>query len=292
MIRTRMALACGLVGLLMACLPVLARADDPQRVEIDSLDRSQGQVVRVPGFWFAAPRAAASAPAMLLLHGCGGPYGRDGQLGQRMREYAALLNAEGVHVLVTDSFTPRGEREICTQKVGTRQVTQLNRRRDALGALQWLARQPGVNPARLGVLGWSNGGSNVLAATNLAHPEVRTATVQPALSVAFYPGCEDELRRGYKPVAPLLLLLGGADDWTPPGPCQAMASASAAPMPEVVVYPDVFHGFDGTGPVQLLRNVPNGVHPGQGVHMGGDAAARAASRARLLEAVRSHLLVP
>jgi dienelactone hydrolase len=288
-----MAWAAGLLGWALACaLPQSARAAEPQRVEVNSLDQAQGQAVRLPGFWFAAVSSNASAPAMLLLHGCGGPYGRDGQLGQRMREYAALLTAAGVHVLVTDSFTPRGEREICTQKVGTRQVTQLNRRRDALGALKWLAQQPGVNPSRIGVLGWSNGGSNVLAATNLAHPEVRQAGVRPALSVAFYPGCEDEQRRGYRPAAPLLMLLGGADDWTPPGPCEALAAASAEPKPEVVVYPGVFHGFDGTGPVQLLRNVPNGVNPGQGVHMGGDTEARAASRARLLDVVQRHLLAP
>lgn len=95
----------------------------------------------------------------------------------------------GVHVLVTDSLTPRGEREICTQKTGQRRITQLHRRRDALGALQWLAVQPGVDASRLGLLGWSNGGSTVLAATNLQHREVAVAAVRPSLTVAFYPGC-------------------------------------------------------------------------------------------------------
>ncbi|MBL0088769.1 MAG: dienelactone hydrolase family protein [Ideonella sp.] len=263
-----------------------AASAEPAKVEVDSLDQAQGGVVRLPGYWFPAAGAKPIAPAMLLLHGCSGPYDRSGQLGLRMVEYAALLNAEGVHVLVTDSFTPRGEREICTQKTGTRKVTQLNRRRDALGALQWLAAQPGVDVARLGLLGWSNGGSNVLAATNSAHAEVRRAPVKPAFAVAFYPGCEDERRRGYQPVAPLLMLLGGADDWTPPQPCEAMAVESAVPRPEVVLYPGVYHGFDGTSRLQVLANVPNGVNPGQGVHMGGDASARVASRTRLLEFVR------
>jgi len=272
-----------LAGLLASAA---VQASEPVRIEIDSFDRVDGAPIRQLAFWFKAPGAAPSAPAVLLLHGCGGPYGRSGQLSERMRDYAALLNAEGLHALVTDSFTPRGEREICTQKVGTRKVTQLNRRRDALGALAWLAVQPGVAPDRLGVMGWSNGGSNVLAATNLAHPEVRNAPVKASFAVAFYPGCEDEVRRGYKPVAPLLMLLGGADDWTPPQPCEAMAQASAAPRPEVVVYPGVYHGFDGTSRLNLLRDVPNGVNPGQGVHVGGDPAARAASRERMLSFVR------
>ena len=268
-----------------------AGAAEPQSVDIESLDSAGGKAVQLPGFWFragsvAAAPAPAPAPAMLLLHGCGGPYDRQGRLSQRMREYAALLNAEGIHVLVTDSLTPRGEREICTQKNGSRNVTQQNRRRDALGALQWLAAQPGVDAQRLGLLGWSNGGSNVLAAINATDAEVRAATVRPAFAVAFYPGCAADRRRGFKPVAPLLMLLGADDDWTPAAPCESLAAESAPPHPQFVSYAGAVHGFDGTGPVLLRRDVPNGVNPGQGVHVGGDAAARAASRERMLQFIR------
>ena len=42
----------------------------------------------------------------------------------------------------------------------------------------------------------------------------------------------------------------------------------------VRVYADSYHGFDGTAPVRLRRDVPNGVSP-DGVHSGGNAAARA-----------------
>jgi dienelactone hydrolase len=51
-------------------------------------------------------------------------------------------------------------------------------------------------------------------------------------------------------------------------------------------YAGAFHGFDGTGPVRLRRDVPNGTRPGQGVHVGGDAAARAAAGVRLDTFVR------
>jgi len=164
-------------------------------------------------------------------------------------------------------------------------VTQLNRRRDALGALAWLAAQPGVDGARIGLLGWSNGGSTVLAATNLAHPEVAKAAVRPSLAVAYYPGCEAEAQRGYRPSAALLMLLGEADDWTAAAPCKAMAAAAVTtvpvPAPQWQSYEGAYHGFDGTAPVRLRRDVPNGVHPGQGVHVGADPVARAAARQRL-----------
>lgn len=265
-----------LLGLLGCAIGAMAQ----ERVSVPSLDAAQGYAVVLPGFWFAAPKAGR-APAWLLLHGCGGPYGRDGVPTARMHDYARLLNENGMHALVLDSLTPRGEKELCTQRTGQRRVTQTERRRDALGALAWLAARGDVDGQRLGLIGWSNGASTVLAATNLAHPEVAAATVRPSHAVAFYPGCADEGRRGYRPVAPLLLLLGAADDWTPIAPCQAMALRAGAPQPQVQVYAGAFHGFDGNGPVRLRKDVPGGARPGQGVHVGGDAAARAASRAEL-----------
>jgi dienelactone hydrolase len=202
----------------------------------------------------------------------------------RYVEAAARLNAMGIHVLVTDSLTPRGEKELCTQRTGTRRVTQSERRRDALGALQWLAAQPGVDAARLGLLGWSNGGSTVLAATNRRHPEVAAAAVQPSLAVAYYPGCESELARGYVATAPLLMLLGELDDWTPAAPCKALAAKAdpaLGPVPVLEAYAAAYHGFDGRAPVRLRADVPNGVHPGQGVHVGAEPVARSAAAERL-----------
>jgi len=198
-----------------------------QAVSVESLDRSGGQPLVLPGYWFRAETPAdATAPALVLLHGCGGPYGAPGptgpRLAARMFEYAALVNRLGVHVLVTDSLTPRGEKELCTQRTGSRRVTQVERRRDALGALRWLAAQPGVDGARLGLLGWSHGGSAVLSATDAGHPEVAGATPRPVLAVAFYPGCAAALAEGWRPVAPLLLLVGEADDWTPAASCQRL----------------------------------------------------------------------
>jgi dienelactone hydrolase len=283
MLRTALWLAS---AVLWAC-----NATAVERVSVSSLDAPQGKPIALPGYWFAAP-VTGPAPAWVLLHGCGGPYARDDVLSLRMRQYAKLLNGQGMHALVLDSLTPRGERELCTQPTGERKVTQTQRRRDALGALRWLAARPDVERERLGLLGWSNGGSTVLAATNLAHPEVAAAAVRASHAVAFYPGCEDEERRGYRPSAPLLLLLGEADDWTPVAPCKALAAHAANPTPQLHSYPGAFHGFDGTAPLRLRNDVPNGANPGQGVHVGGDAAARDASQAELLRFLRSIMSKP
>jgi dienelactone hydrolase len=261
----------------LACAAAAAQ----EQVRFDSLDHDAGGApIVLSAVWFAA--AHTPAPAAVLLHGCGGAYDRRGRLGERMREYAALLNGQGMSVLVPDSLTPRGESELCTQRTDTRRVTQVNRRLDALAALAWLAQRSDVLPGKVGLIGWSHGGSTVLAATNLAHPAVAKAVVRPAFAVAFYPGCEGELKRGYRGAAPLLLLVGELDDWTPAEPCRQLAARAAGATVQLEVYAGAYHAFDGRAPVRLRRDVPNGVHPGQGVHVGGDMQARERSRERLM----------
>ena len=128
----------------------------------------------------------------------------------------------------------------------------------------------------------------MLAATNLRHRDVAAATTRPAFAIAFYPGCEADLKRGYEPAAPLLMLVGELDDWTP----RRRASRSRAPPPSrgpaIESYPGAWHGFDSALPVRLRKDVPNGVHPGQGVHVGGNAAAWRASRDRVVRFLAEH----
>ena len=272
----------------LACLlsAIAGFASAQQRVSFPSLDGAGSAPVVLSGYFFAA--TTSPAPAIAMFHGCGGPYDRSGALARRMRDYAALFNGLGLHVLVVDSLTPRYEKELCTQRTGKRRVTQANRRLDALGAIAYLADRSDVDARRIGIIGWSNGGSTVLSATNLHHPDVAAATIKPAVAIAFYPGCEAELRRGYVPSAPLLMLVGQLDDWTAPAPCLALANAAEEPRPEIVAYPGAWHGFDSDAPVRLRKDVPNGVNPGHGVHVGGNPAAWRASRDRVARFVAEH----
>jgi len=285
-----------LMSWLLALSAGALASDAAHRVQIASLPQQDGKPLALSGYWFpAASGAEAQArPAVLLLHGCGGALGRQAdQLSERMHSYRTLLNREGWHVLILDSLSPRGERELCTQRIGSRQVTMRERRRDTLGALQWLAARPEVDPARLALLGWSNGGSTVLASTAADHEEVQANPAKPRAAVAFYPGCEAELKRGYRAQAPLLMLLGAADDWTPAKPCEQLAAAVPKQLGTAAIqfqsYAGAYHGFDSAAPKRLRREVPNGVNPGAGVHVGGNAQAWAASREALLGFLREQL---
>ena len=77
------ALACGALAAssLVCANPALAQVE----VSIPSADLSRGPGLMLKGFWFEAA-ASAPAPAVVLLHGCGGPYDNRGVLAQRMRD--------------------------------------------------------------------------------------------------------------------------------------------------------------------------------------------------------------
>ena len=246
--------------------------------------------VPLRAYWFTgAGEASQPRPAILALHGCGGLFaGKEGErVGERYREAAARLNAMGYAVLQPDSFGSRGVRQICQTRYAERSNTVAQRARDAEAALVWLARQPGVDAARIGVLGWSNGGSTALHLLEQMQMQLQLqrkagAAADPLPSVAatavFYPGCQPlRQRRADLGTVPLLVQMGALDDWTPAAPCEALVQQlRARPGTDVAlhIYADSYHGFDGKAPVRLRTDVPNSAS-GQGVHQGGNPPARA-----------------
>jgi dienelactone hydrolase len=261
----------------------LASAAPGQEVQFNSLDGTH-----LRGWLFLPDTPGpATRPAVVALHGCGGLYAKGGKLNARHQAMADMLLGQGYAVLFPDSLTSRGEDSLCNQKMAQRDITQTQRRADALGALAWVAAQPWARPKAIAALGWSHGGSAVLAATDRRQPQVVAQPVTFAAAIAFYPGCAAATKAGYQPNTRLMLLLGESDDWTPAAPCIALGQAVGA---ELHVYPGSYHEFDNpTGGVRLLRNVPNGVRPGQGVHAGRNPAAREQAYASVREELRQTL---
>ncbi|MBY0338442.1 MAG: dienelactone hydrolase family protein, partial [Acetobacteraceae bacterium] len=140
------------------------------------------------------------------------------------------------------------------------------RRDDALAAASWARAQPWGGDKAPILLGWSHGGSTTLAAWSAA-PAGAIAG-----AIAFYPGCAGAPARGD---TPLLMLLGGDDDWTPPQPCEALVAGR--PQVTRVTYAGAGHAFDGLGNRLVARTLPNG----RTVHFGGQPAARDAARDRV-----------
>jgi dienelactone hydrolase len=269
-----------IVACLIALAPPPAAADalpppEAARIELPLADSST-----ITAHWY--PLAGdARRPAVVALHGCGGLWRNARATGRafddRYPDYIARLHAAGFHVLLPDSFTARGSGAICNQKSAERAIRVETRRADVRAAVHWLAAQAEVDAQRIVLLGWSHGAMTTLAAINAARAD---AARPVAAAVVFYPGCSALLRQDFRLAQPLLMLLGAADDWTPPARCEQLVARTRAAQPAaditLRVYADAYHGFDGRGPLRFRADVPNGVDAA-GVHVGGQPAARAAA---------------
>ncbi|SOZ97527.1 putative enzyme, Dienelactone hydrolase family [Cupriavidus taiwanensis] len=273
-----------------------------QRVQL----RGDAATPALTAYWFlpregVTPRAL---PVVVALHGCGGLLAqraaRDGTaaagtdtadvaalLQQRYREYAHWLTERGYAVLMPDSFSARGKPHgICAEPIDNRAIDDRTRRADALAALRWVAQQPAVDAARIVLLGWSNGAQAVLATVDASRPWP-AGTPQVERAVAFYPGCKRAVQQhSFRLRSPLLLMIGGADDWTPATRCAMLQSAVQARQPgarfRLEIFPGAYHGFDGTSELHRRTDVPAAaMRKSQSVTVGGDAVARVAALAQL-----------
>lgn len=254
-----------------------ARAAEPERVRIPAVGITLAGVVY-------RPAGTGPFPAVVALHGCAGLTGRDGKIMPREEDWAQKLVAEGFVVLLPDSYSPRGLVSQC--RVRERKVRASRERRDdAHAARRWLQQQAYVKHNAVSLLGWSNGATGVLYAMRAERPtrpgrRFRVVGTDFAKAVAFYPGCRTLLDAGdFKPRAPLLVLMGQADDWTPAKPCEAMVSRAKTLGGDAtfVGYPGAYHDFDVPDrPVTVLKGLAfTGAGTGGDAHTGTDPAARA-----------------
>jgi dienelactone hydrolase len=299
-------LAFAAAWLALPAFGAVAPAHVPQSVTFASIERdAAGRNVALHGYLLLprTPVPRGGYPAVIAMHGCGGLHstrkGHEDELAERLALRAELFLADGFAVLFPDSFGPRDMREVCTIRIGDRTITANRRRLDALGALTYLAHRNDINAERIALVGWSHGGSAVLQAINARDSEVAAfATTQNAPSfraaVAFYPGCNNPLKAGerWQPGVPTRIHVGELDDWTPAAPCVELGRAMAARGADfdVAIYPGSYHAFDApTGKVTRRLDVPNGVHPGEGVTVGPNPAARATANLRVRTFLRDRL---
>ena len=168
-----------------------------------------------------------------------------------------------------DSYGSRGLGSQCSARARTVTASGL-RRQDAMAAMRWLADRPDTPKGGVVLLGWSDGGSTVLA-TGRERPDTPAGLIRGL--VAFYPGCRVEAAaRDWKPAAPLMILIGEADDWTPAAPCQALAEKLPGRV-TLVTYPGAYHDFDAPNtPVRSRSGLATPV--GGRAHSGTDPVAR------------------
>jgi dienelactone hydrolase len=236
------------------------------------------------------PEGPGPFPAIVIMHDCSGLGPRSSGAPGR---WAKELVPRGYVVVIPDSFTTRGFGDgVCTVPVAQRRANVSPDRRagDAYAALRYARSLPYVDGRRVGIMGGSHGGSTTLA-TMAAPGSEREQRAGFAAAVALYPRCET-YGGVYQPVAPLLILIGERDDWTPAEPCRKLADAArAAGHPVAIkIYPGAHHAFDSPHRVRYVAARINPTAPGgRGATTGGDPAAWADSIGEVLAFFGQHL---
>jgi dienelactone hydrolase len=189
---------------------------------------------------FKLPPGPGPFPAVIVLHGCAG-------LGASQWIWARRLNGWGYAALIPDSMTPRGVKRVCEPALQNL-VTWWDRAGDVGSAAAWLRTRPEVDPRKIAVLGLSHGGATAAIATERAY-----AGFGLRAAVDYYGPCVNPDLHGD---VPLLVLVGGNDDWGHPGKrCQEFEAAlKPGQVFDLHIYPDVYHAFDNPNMVRMASN--------------------------------------
>lgn len=204
-----------------------------------------------PQFALYKPDGPGPFPALVLLHQCGGL--GDGQRfsNASMLEWAKKAVARGYVALLMDSLGPRSVDTVCYGFKGG--VNWGRGLKDVQQAAQYLRTLEYVYKDRVALAGYSWGAAIGLLASSSNAVETLNVPGRFNAIVSFYPPCylKPKGRNPYELITagvdrPLLVLLGGQDNETPPQECidrlEPMKQAGA-PI-ELHIYAEATHCWD------------------------------------------------
>jgi dienelactone hydrolase len=174
-------------------------------------------------------------PAVVVMHSCSG-------VTDNTRTWAARLVGWGHAAVIVDSFGPRNQRSVC-ESVDS--IPARVRAQDAHNAATYLRTLPNIQADRIGIIGFSHGGSTTLWAAIGEEIPVDRGGRPFQVAVAYYPGCSGKALVGPY-VTDVLILIGKDDTWTPADLCiKTVAARAKDPHPPAIkVYPGALHSFD------------------------------------------------
>ena len=158
-------------------------------------------------------------------------------------KYLEMYNEMGIATFEINSFKSRN----VTSTVGSQiTVTTAMMILDSYKALEVLSNHPNINSKKVAITGWSLGGGVAL----YAGWEPLRKAINPAQSfiahLPFYPPCLVEPLNLDFTSAPIHILIGELDDWTPADQCVGLVNKlhdSGADI-NITVYNESHHSFD------------------------------------------------
>jgi dienelactone hydrolase len=229
----------------------------PERVQFGSADRKTTLV----GYVFKPPfQPGGHIPAVVMMHGRAGPYSSLAKgvydattLSQRHQFWGRLWAAQGYIAVLVDGFGPRGYPQGFGRFTYESRPAELDevsiRPLDAYGALAYLRSHPDVMLDRIGLQGWSNGGSATLASMAPDAPGLAGPHAGFRAALAFYPACglRDHFATiGYRSYAPIRIFVGTADEEISPRVCRELLAHAGGDV-QIHFYKGATHDFDDPG---------------------------------------------
>ena len=185
----------------------------------------------------------AEAPALVIMPSSAGV------CDIRERFYAGYFAERGCRCLIADAFARRGLHQCMTDQtlLGDRDMLE-----DARAAFRWLTERGNT---RIGILGVSKGGQAALNAAMSPMPGLDVPGTPDvgafAVHICLAPSCAVQLRHPRTTGAPILMLLGGRDDYTGTAPALRYAARITTSPVETVVFPEARHAWELCGEPQF-----------------------------------------
>ena len=157
-------------------------------------------------------------------------------------DYMEMYQKEGFATFELNSFKSRD----ITSTVGSQdQVTTAAIILDAYRALEKLSKHPNIDPQKVSITGWSLGGGVSLFSGWLPLKNAITKEYAFASHLAFYPPCFINPENTDFTQAPIHILAGEIDNWTPAEPCRLLVDKLKEKTNiDITVYPNAHHSFD------------------------------------------------
>lgn len=204
------------------------------------LDRTEK--VSIPAQLFMPKNVKGRVPAMVVVHGIGGLYMRDGRR-RAYAEYAEMLANNGIAAVIIDTHGARGV-DVSTM-LGSTEVSDTFAA-DAFAAADLLRTHPQIDPDRIGIMGFSKGGMTSLLATDERFTVLSATRTPFKLHVPIYPGCQNFPENLRATKAPVFMLLGSNDNFTGTAACyEVEQKLKAANTPvQITEYSGAYHSWD------------------------------------------------
>ena len=247
------------IAAVIAVTGVPAAAQQQPRVSIDKVSFPSGDgKTTLTGYVFKSAATPTKAPAVVMVHGRSGAYSSRAEtyeadsLSGRHKAWGRLLARQGYVAVLIDEYGSFGVPGGYTTAELKNRPPELDdvvaRPLHAYGALQYLRRRPDVDGQRIGMMGWSNGGSTTLAAMADDKPADMSKLGFKA-AAAFYPSCVLRRRyqeQRYKPYAPVKVFIGSGDKAVSPTICKQLVDRSRRRKGDIdmVTYEGATHSFD------------------------------------------------